>query len=110
MLCLDTFIPSGALDNIPHTINKTMDIPVTFLSSSREWQWGYATGRQKEEDGKTLVCDKRDKAITCVLCRDHVFWSLQKDMFKARKVKFGEKLFQTVYYYRVKNFCNLIGL
>ena len=36
MLCLDTFIPSGALDNIPHTINKTMDIPVTFLSSSRE--------------------------------------------------------------------------
>ena len=45
------------------------------------------------------MCDKRDRAITCVLCRDHVFWSLQKDMFKARKVKFGEKLFQTVYYY-----------
>ena len=28
------------------------------------------TGRQEEEKGKTLVCDKRDKAITCILCRD----------------------------------------
>ena len=28
------------------------------------------TGRQEEEEGKTLVCDKRDKAITCILCRD----------------------------------------
>ena len=27
-------------------------------------------GRQTEEDGKTLVCDKHDRAITCVLCRD----------------------------------------
>ena len=27
-------------------------------------------GRQKEEDGKTLVCDKRDRAITHVFCRD----------------------------------------
>ena len=25
------------------------------------------TGRQEEEEGKTLVCDK---AITCILCRD----------------------------------------
>ena len=28
------------------------------------------TGRQEEEEGKTLVCDKRDKAITCILCPD----------------------------------------
>ena len=28
------------------------------------------TGRQEEEEGKTLVCDKHDKAITCILCRD----------------------------------------
>ena len=28
------------------------------------------TGRQEEEEGKTLVCDKRDNAITCILCRD----------------------------------------
>ena len=26
----------------------------------------HATGRQKEEDGKSLVCDKRDRPITCV--------------------------------------------
>ena len=27
-------------------------------------------GRKKEEDGKTLVRDKRDMAINCVFCRD----------------------------------------
>ena len=32
--------------------------------------WVYATGRQEEEDGKSLVRDERDKAITCVICRD----------------------------------------
>ena len=26
--------------------------------------WVYATGRQEEKDGKTLVCDKRDRATT----------------------------------------------
>ena len=26
----------------------------------------HATGRHKEEDDKSLVCDKRDKPITCV--------------------------------------------
>ena len=25
---------------------------------------------QEEEEGKTLVRDKRDRAITCVICRD----------------------------------------
>ena len=30
----------------------------------------YATGRQEEEDGKTAVCDKHDRAITCGFCRD----------------------------------------
>ena len=32
--------------------------------------WVYATGRQEELDGKTLMCDKRDRAITYVFCRD----------------------------------------
>ena len=32
--------------------------------------WVYATGRQKKEDGKTLVCDILDMVITCVFCRD----------------------------------------
>ena len=26
--------------------------------------------QQKEEDGKTHVCDNRNVAITCVFCRD----------------------------------------
>ena len=30
----------------------------------------YATGLQQEEDAKTLECDKRDRVITCVFCRD----------------------------------------
>ena len=49
----------------------------------------YATGRQEEEDGRTLVCDKRDKAISYVFCRDVHLTSmysglLQKDLFKGR--------------------------
>ena len=42
--------------------------PVLFRKFTQ--QWAYATGRQKEEDGKSLVRDERDKAITCVFCRD----------------------------------------
>ena len=43
----------------------------------------FTTTLQKKEDGKTFVCDKRDRAITCVFCRDldvalHVFWSFTK--------------------------------
>ena len=52
-------------------------------------QWVYATGRQEEEDGRTLVCDKRDKAISYVFCRDLHLTSMfsglsQKDLFKGR--------------------------
>ena len=32
--------------------------------------WVYATRRQKEEDGKKPVCDKRDRSITYVFCGD----------------------------------------
>ena len=44
---------------------------------------------QDEEDGRTLVCDKRDKAICYVFCRDLHLTSmfsglLQKDLFKGR--------------------------
>ena len=47
------------------------------------------TGRQKEEDGRTLLCDKRDKAISYVFCRDLHLTSmfsglLQKDLFKGK--------------------------
>ena len=31
---------------------------------------GNTTGRQKEENGNMPVCDKRDRAITCVFCCD----------------------------------------
>ena len=49
----------------------------------------YAIGRQEEDNGKTFVCDKRDRAITCVFCRDlHLtLWFsglLQKDLFKGK--------------------------
>ena len=42
-----------------------------------------------QKDGKTLVCDKRDRAITCVFCRDlHLTpmfsGPLQKDLFKGK--------------------------
>ena len=43
----------------------------------------------EEEDGKMLVCDKRDKAISYVFCRDLHLTSmfsglLQKDLFKGK--------------------------
>ena len=41
--------------------HKTTTICFLFLNVN--------TGRQKEEDGKTFACDKRDRAITCVFCR-----------------------------------------
>ena len=64
------------------------------LASSRN------TPQAEEEDGKAL-CDKRDRAIAYVFCREflsslniYVFWSFTKRSVQ-RKVKFGEKLFQT---------------
>ena len=51
--------------------------------------WVYETGRQEKEDGKTLLCDKRDTAITCTLCRDlhltAIFYGpLPKDLFTGK--------------------------
>ena len=42
-----------------------------------------------KQDGKTLVCDKRDTAITCTLCRDlhltPIFYGhLPKDLFTGK--------------------------
>ena len=42
-----------------------------------------------QKDVKMLVCDKRDRAITCVFCRDlhlTLMFSglLQKDLFKGK--------------------------
>ena len=50
----------------------------------------YATGRPEEEDGKALVCDKRDRVISYVFCRDFhltLMFSglLQKDLFKGKR-------------------------
>ena len=42
-----------------------------------------------QEDGKMFVCDRRDRAITCVFCRDlHLTLTfsspLQKDLYKGK--------------------------
>ena len=47
------------------------------------------TLRQEEEDSKTFACDKPDRAITCMFCRDlhltlRVSGLLQKDLFKGK--------------------------
>ena len=59
---------------------KQVQSPITFF---------VIAGRQEEEDGKTAVCDKRDKAITCGFCRDlhltpRFSGPLQKDLFKGK--------------------------
>ena len=46
------------------------DVSVPQIQVHSVDKWVYTTMRQKEEDGKTLVCDKRDRAITYVFCRD----------------------------------------
>ena len=65
---------------------------MTKKLSSFPWSvhwWVYATGRQEEEEGKTLVCDKRDRAISHLFCRDLHLTSMfsglsQKDLFKGK--------------------------
>ena len=59
-----------------------------FAQLLQHW-WVYATRRQKEEDGKTFVYDKRDRAITYAFCRDRhltLLFSgrLQKDLIIGR--------------------------
>ena len=54
-----------------------------LLYHPERYSWVYATGRERKEDGKTLVCDKRDRAITYVFCRD-LHGPLQKDLFKGK--------------------------
>ena len=44
-----------------------MYLLISFLKRVPLWD---ATGRQREEDGKKFVCDKRDWAIACEFCRD----------------------------------------
>ena len=44
----------------------------------------YVTGRQDEEDGKTLVRDKQDRAINSVFCRDlHLTQPAQQALFQS---------------------------
>ena len=51
----------------------------TVKSFSKQQRESTQQDGTEEEDGKTLVCDKRNKAITCVFCRDrHCFLVLYK--------------------------------
>ena len=61
----------------------------------------YATGQQKEEDGKPLLCDKRDKSITCVFCRYlHLILLcsvlLQKDLLTLEEDEVWQKMFPNI--------------
>ena len=77
-----------------------------LLYHPERYSWVYAKGRERKEDGKIVVCDKRDRDITCVFCCDLerrrqkscvwqtwqgyyvrvLLWSgpLQKDLFKGK--------------------------
>ena len=64
---------------------KTMPLSNAQKKTDR----AYATGRQKEEDGRKFVCSKHDRAITCVFHRElHLKLPcsclLQKDLMKER--------------------------
>ena len=67
---------------------------VSLLPPPRGLLW-YATGRKDEEDGKTLVCDKRDTTSFVVIFTQHLCFLVFTKRYVQMKVKFGEKLFQT---------------
>ena len=64
------FLPSsGAFYRAPEHLATVL--PFSFLTWLRSLtQWVCATGQEKKEDGKTFVCDKRDRAITCMFFSD----------------------------------------
>ena len=45
---------------------SSTDVPVLLINCSSE----FTQQDGSKKDGKTLVCDKRDRAITCVFCLD----------------------------------------
>ena len=66
-------------------------LPLTNGTPFMHLFWAYATGRQNwsQEDGKTFVLDKRDRAIAFVFCRDLHFTTLRsgfffRDLFEGR--------------------------
>ena len=70
------------------------------LSYTFHWQivllsctyWVYATGRRnwRQEDGKTFVLDKRDRAIASMFCRDLHLTSPCSGLFQKICLKKGE--------------------
>ena len=64
------FLPSsGAFYRAPERLATVLSF--SFLNWLRSLtQWVCATGQEKKEDGKTFVCDKRDRAIPCVFFSD----------------------------------------
>ena len=80
------------------TAPKTLSISRQRLTDTFHWpkrtDWNVTlvslrNRTQEEEDGRTLVCDKRDKAISYAFCRDLHLTSmfsglLQKDLFKGK--------------------------
>ena len=63
----------------------------------------YTTGRQKEEDGKTFVCDKQDRAITYVFSRDtHLTLTFLVFFYKTNLLKEGLCLAESFF---KRNYC-----
>ena len=84
-----TFQPTTPnISFVPWSPKRSATMLDPFAQLLQHW-WVYATGRQKEEDGKTFVCDKRDRAITGMFCRDrHLTWFLV--FYKKICLKEGE--------------------
>ena len=67
-------------------------LPLTNGTPFMHLFWVYATGGQSwsQEDGKTLVLDKRDRAIASVFCRELHLTSLCSGLFQKICLKKGE--------------------
>ena len=88
--------------------SRFLKAPLVISEFTRQDGW------KNKEDGKTLVRDESDKAITCVLCRylhlTLMFSGRFTKISVQRKVKFGEELFQTKLLSRLSHkLCRLLS-
>ena len=66
------------------------------------YYWVYAIGRQEKENEKTFACDKPNKAITCMFCRDLHSTLMFSGLLQKRSVmKVWRKIYSKLNYCHV---------
>ena len=82
------FFQTKLLSRLSHKVCRPLSSTVRLRKFTFS-EFTQQLGRREEEEGKTLVRDKRDRGIACVFCRDlhlTLIFSglLQKDLCKGK--------------------------